>query len=89
MRMAERAVGEVMPLGVLCHASHDVEAPPLKGEDGRKGIEGDIGLPDEAVLFAAVVVVILDVRRHSLAQLLAPEPDNLAEIPLVLVRQEV
>ena len=78
-----------MPLGVLRHPSHDVEAARLKGEDGRKGIEGDIGLPNEAILLAAVIVVLLDVCRCPLAQLPAPESDNLAEVPLVLVRQEV
>ncbi len=41
------------------------------------------------VLLAAVVVVVLDVSRRPLTQLPAPESDNLAEIPFVLVRQEV
>ena len=78
-----------MPLGVLRHPSHDVEAPRLKGEDGREVIEGDIGLPNKTILLATIVLVILDVRRRPLAQLPAAEPDNLAEVPLVLVRQEV
>ena len=46
-------------------------------------------MPDEAILLAAVVVVVLDVSCRPLTQLPAPEPDDLAEIPFVLVRQEV
>src|SRR5258708_19269693 len=78
-----------MLLRILRDSAHDIETARLERKDCREGVEGDVRLLDELVLFAAVIEVLLDVSVCTFLKIAASESDNFPEVTLILVGQQI
>src|SRR6266545_5558792 len=79
--------GEVVLFITLRNPPEDVEAPRLEGKDGSEVVERNVPLPDKAVLFPAVVVVVFKVGGRPFGQFPTAEDHDLTKVALVLVRK--